>query len=410
MISLVLDFLRKFHFAECLLLVLFVLPAQAHKPSESFLKINAASQSITIKWNVAIRDLDYLIDLDLNNDSEISGFEFKNQEQKIRDYLFSQIKLGAFSKPESVAAHHHAHSHVHSSSAHHHATGLKKWIGAYCKRSEQVDLLVEKHSELSYVVLLFDYQCRLELDKLSVDYNLLFDADPEHRALVSLDYDGKVQSYALTKDQRYFKAKLGNVDYKYQFLNFLDQGKWHIWTGYDHILFLLALLLPAVFVTGKGKKREVTLKSVFWTVVKIVTAFTVAHSITLSLAALEIVEVNSRLVEILIALSVAFSALLNLVPRSLFSLPVTLLPFCFGLIHGFGFAGALQDIGLPLKALLVSLFSFNLGVELGQLAIVACFVPIAYWLRDTWFYQVIVFRLGSLAIFVMAMWWFFERL
>lgn len=389
--------------------VFTIMPVAAHKPSESFLNIEAGSRSLSIKWQVAIRDLDYLIGLDQNTDEQITGLELKSQKDSIVDYLYSRLKLEAFSKPvaESSHEHHHSHSHVHShpSSLRYDATALKQWIGAYCKRSEQVDLLVEKHDALSFAVLVLDYQCKEELDKLKLDYNLLFDEDPEHRALVSVTYEDQTQSYVLAKDQRHITAKLGKVDYKYQFFNFLDQGKWHIWTGFDHILFLLALLLPAVFIS---KKREPGIKPVLWTVFKIVTAFTIAHSLTLSLAALEIVQVDSRLIEILIALSVAITALYNLFP--LFSLPHSLFPFIFGLIHGFGFAGALQDLGLSLNALLVSLFSFNFGVELGQMAIVVVFVPIAYWLRNTWFYQVIVYRLGSLVILIMALWWLFERL
>lgn len=432
-------------FVTAFLAMTLFLPVLAHKPSESFLNINASSQALSVKWQVAIRDLDYLMNLDQNTDGMITGLEFKSQKSQIIEYLYSKLKLEAFSKPvaEPSHEHKHSHSHAHHSSLHSDTAALKTWIGAYCKRSEQVDLMVEKHDQLTYAVLLLDYQCgrylakpsfavdvaqkkvatatnvaccakdklglhersNTELDKLKLDYNLLFDEDPEHRALVSVTYEDQTQSYALGKDQRHITAKLGKVDYKYQFFNFLDQGKWHIWTGFDHILFLLALLLPAVFIS---KKRELGIKPVLWTVFKIVTAFTIAHSLTLSLAALEIIQVDSRLIEILIALSVAITALYNLFP--LFSLPHSLFPFVFGLIHGFGFAGALQDLGLPLNALLVSLFSFNFGVELGQMVIVVVFVPIAYWLRNTWFYQVIVFRLGSLVILIMALWWLFERL
>ena len=112
---------------------------------------------------------------------------------------------------------------------------------------------------------------------------------------------------------------------------------------------------------------------------KVVTAFTVAHSITLSLAALGVISLPSRLVESAIAASVVLAALNNVCPVVYGGRWI--IAFCFGLIHGFGFASVLTDLGLPQDSLLLALVAFNLGVELGQLAIVAVFLPIAYALR-----------------------------
>ncbi len=142
-------------------------------------------------------------------------------------------------------------------------------------------------------------------------------------------------------------------------------------------------------------------------VIQLVTAFTLAHSITLVLATLGLVQLPSRLVESVIAASVAVAALNNLRPflhdRGL------VMAFGFGLIHGFGFASVLQDLELPRTALASSLIGFNLGVEIGQLAIVAVFLPVAYALRETWAYRRAVFQLGSFAILILAVTWFAER-
>ena len=140
---------------------------------------------------------------------------------------------------------------------------------------------------------------------------------------------------------------------------YLVAGTKHIFAGYDHIAFLLALLLWA---------RDV------WTVVKVVTAFTLSHSITLSLAALDLVSLPGGLVEPLIAASVAAVALENFFDRRIERR--WRVAFFLGFIHGFGFAGALRDIGLPQDALLVALTFFNVGVEIGQVAIVAIVVPL----------------------------------
>jgi hypothetical protein len=148
-------------------------------------------------------------------------------------------------------------------------------------------------------------------------------------------------------------------------------------------------------------------RSAFVKVLKVVTAFTVAHSITLSLAVLGYVHLPSRLVESAIAASVVVAALNNLVP--LFGEGGWMVAFGFGLLHGFGFANALRDLGLQHGQLAVTLFGFNLGVEIGQLAIVSAFLPLALSLRRLLFYQRFILRFGSAAIIVVASTWLAER-
>ena len=139
-----------------------------------------------------------------------------------------------------------------------------------------------------------------------------------------------------------------------------------------------------------------------------VTAFTLAHSITLSLAALGVISLPSRLVESVIAASVVLAALNNL--RGTIEGKRWIMAFGFGLIHGFGFASVLADLGLPQNALVLALVGFNVGVELGQLAIVAAFLPVAFLLRRTWFYRVGVLTGGSILVAVVASWWLVQRL
>jgi hypothetical protein len=193
-----------------------------------------------------------------------------------------------------------------------------------------------------------------------------------------------------------------------QLATYLDEGVWHIWTGYDHILFLLSLLLPAVLVrSASGWEPRPSFRAALVDVAKVVTAFTIAHSITLSLAALSLVAPPSRWVESGIALSVVLAALNNLFP--VVAEGRWMAAFGFGLLHGFGFAGALQDLGLPTSSLALSLFGFNLGVEAGQLAIVIAFLPLAFALRATPAYRRLVFGGGSAAIAVIASVWLVER-
>jgi hypothetical protein len=193
-----------------------------------------------------------------------------------------------------------------------------------------------------------------------------------------------------------------------QFAAYAHEGIWHIWLGFDHILFLLSLLLPAVLVRRGGKWHAAAdFKGSFWDVARIVTAFTVAHSITLTLAALGVVSLPSRWVESAIALSVVLAALNNVFP--IVERGRWIAAFAFGLLHGFGFAGALQDLGLPTGSLALSLAGFNIGVELGQLAIVAAFLPVAFALRSTWAYRRLVLAGGSTVIVAIAGVWLAER-
>ena len=142
-------------------------------------------------------------------------------------------------------------------------------------------------------------------------------------------------------------------------------------------------------------------------VVSIVTAFTIAHSLTLSLAVLGFITLPSRLIESAIAASVIVAALNNLYP--LIEKRLWIVAFVFGLVHGLGFANVLTDLALPKPALAVSLVSFNLGVEAGQLAIVATFLPLAYLSRRSWLYPRLALGAGSLSIAAVASVWLIER-
>ena len=148
--------------------------------------------------------------------------------------------------------------------------------------------------------------------------------------------------------------------------SFFLLGVEHILIGWDHLLFLMCLLL---------------LGGSFWNLLKIITAFTIAHSITLAAAALELVTLPGRLVESTIALSIAYVAAENVLLRDKAASKRWLVAFVFGLVHGFGFSSVLKEIGLPTQGLVWSLLGFNLGVEAGQATVVAIAMPLLLWLR-----------------------------
>jgi xanthosine utilization system XapX-like protein len=267
------------------------------------------------------------------------------------------------------------------------------------------ELLVDEHSDGHYAVLRFSAQCAAEPQVLAASYRLFFDLDPQHRGLVRIERSGQVDSHVFSPaNPRWELVHSSPRQPGQEFLNFAREGVWHIWIGYDHILFLLSLLLPAALLVldGRGRLRRASLD-----VLKIVTAFTLAHSITLSLAALGYIALPSRWVESAIAASVAAAALNNiggwLLERRAW------LAFGFGLVHGLGFASVLLDLGLPKSLQIIGLVGFNVGVELGQLAIVAIVLPTIVGLSRFQFYSPVVVKFGSGCIAAIAFVWLAER-
>jgi hydrogenase/urease accessory protein HupE len=177
---------------------------------------------------------------------------------------------------------------------------------------------------------------------------------------------------------------------------FLRLGVEHIWTGYDHLLFLFALLVVCAS---------------FRSTVAIITCFTLAHSLTLALATLDVVHVPSRWVEPLIAASIVFVGVENLIRRGAEPPGRWALTFVFGLVHGFGFAGILRDLGLGSAkgGILMPLFSFNLGVELGQIAIAAVVLPFVWRLRKKEAFVARGVPALSAVVTLMGLYWLLAR-
>jgi hypothetical protein len=369
-----------------LVLLCMGVAAWAHKPSDSYLAITVEGGKLSGRWDIALRDLDFAIGLDADGDGNITWGELRARHADIAAFAIARLALQADGQACSIEA-----------------------------DAQQVD----EHTDGAYTVLPLLIRCPQPPRTLGVQYTLFADLDPQHRGLLNLKAEGATRTAILGPQAPRQQFELGAPASGWtQLLDYLREGVWHIWIGFDHILFLLSLLLPAVGVwlwtrpaaDARAAQRWEPVPSfapAFWDVLRIVTAFTVAHSITLSLAALGLVSLPSRLVESSIAASVVLAALNNVWP--LFHGRRWMVAFVFGLIHGFGFASVLADLGLPQGALALALLGFNLGVELGQLAIVAAFLPTAYVLRRSAFYRRVVLLGGSLAIAALAAVWFVER-
>ena len=350
--------------------------AQAHKASDSYLSVTVSEGGVQGQWDIALRDLDYAIGLDADDNGEITWGEVKARQQEIAAYAMARFSINA--------------------------------EGGVCPL-KVTGQLVDEHSDGAYAVVRFVAGCAANPRSLELTYQLFFDIDPQHRGLLRLQNAEHTQTTIFSPEAITKRFELvGKGGSLQQFLAYTKEGIWHIWIGFDHVLFLVSLLLPAVLVlSNKSWQPAARFGGAFLDVLKVVTAFTAAHSITLSLAALEVVSLPSRLVESLIALSVVLAALNNLYP--LVHGRRWVVAFAFGLIHGFGFASVLVDLGLPKWALLSALLGFNVGVEIGQAAIVAVVLPLTFALRATWLYRTVVLRVGSWLIVAIAALWFAER-
>jgi hypothetical protein len=358
----------------CLLYALS-LGVQAHQPSNAYLDLHLDGTRLHGQLAVGLRDLHAALDLDLDRDQQLSWGEVRQAQGRIAAYVQERLRVRA--------------------------------DGVLCRWDVET-LLIEDRVDGRHAALALAGSCPGAPAGLSLDYGLLFDQDPSHRGLVSLSAGGSTQAAVFSPSRATLAFSVGGSSRLRLFTDYVREGVWHIWIGLDHILFLLALLLPAVLIrSGRRWRPADSLGAAAISVLGIVTAFTLAHSLTLSLAALDIVRLPGRWVEAAIALSVVLAALHNL-------WPVTRgrgwqLAFGFGLIHGFGFASVLGELGLPAQARVLGLLAFNVGVELGQLAIVLVAMPLAYALRGTAFYQRGVLPWGSAAVALLAGWWCVER-
>ena len=270
----------------------------------------------------------------------------------------------------------------------------------------------------SYVILEFEVDRTFSPvpREFSATYDGILHAKPERNALLIIGTDwgsGTFNNEAsellrYTPDSTTQAVNLGDTSFWKGVSGVIGLGVEHIRIGTDHILFILALVLPAVLVLQRpeGWKPAPGFGASLWRVLKIVTMFTVAHTITLTLGGLGIVEFPAAFVETVIALSIALAALHNIVPQ--FANKEWLIAFGFGLFHGFGFAGLLSDLGLTQSRRIVSLLGFNIGIEIGQAIIILLIFPSLYLLRRTRFYLGAMY-VGSGVLTVVAAGWALDR-
>ncbi len=348
--------------------------AWAHTNTISYSKISVEERSIRYTLSVSSSDLSEAVRIDSNGDKLIARNEIEEHKDAIFAYVSQKItvinngvgclpSLQGFRMSETL---HKGRLHV---------------------RSLQIAMI---------------YQSEDEIKDLKIECTVLSDIDLRHQnfARINLGDDVRKHVFNAANDYKLDLARKG-TSLLVQIYEFLKLGVEHIFTGYDHILFLVGLLILAKTLGN---------------LVKIVSSFTVAHSITLILATLEVVSLPSRLVEAGIALSITYIAAENLYYFYFRSFPFAedsskrwIITFFFGLVHGFGFSGILREMGLPKEGLILSLLSFNVGVEAGQLAIVSILFPALYYASRYRWYETVAIIGASAVIFCFGVFWFVER-
>lgn len=355
--------------------MLAVVPADAHKPSDAYLRLEVAPDGDHRgAIDLALRDLDQALGLDGDGDGLVTWGEVRARHAAIEAYVAARLEVGTDA-------------------------------GRCTLRPEEH--LVDQHTDGAYAVFRFGLSCPAPVGALEVGYDLFFDLDPTHRGLLTVDRGGELATSILSPERARVRIDAGGPT-GVALLGFLELGAEHLLFGFDHVLFLVVLLLPAAHHRIGGRWQPVDRwRGAALDLVKVLTAFTLAHGLSLALAVTGVVDLPSRLVESLIAVTIGLAALDNLWPW----LPEQRwrIAFGFGLIHGLGFASALGPMDLPAAELALALLGFNLGIEAGQVAVALCFLAVAYPLREAGLYARGLLPAGSAAALAVAALWLVDR-
>ncbi len=357
-------------FAFLLVLLLAPLAALGHNPDTSYARVELGAREVRFRFTYDLFTLQRITPLDADHDGRISRAELQRGLPAIQAFLQKHIAIALNDEDADFGA-----------------------PAGFVWPPDAGDTIAEPDYHTANGLIHFDF--RRAVDDMPEGITLAFRFIPplseRHTILGSFDHGGTKHEVTFTRFEPDYDYVTGYEPPLWKRLwQFLRLGLAHIFLGYDHICFLLALLLV----------------SRFGELVKIVTAFTIAHSLTLILAALEVVHLPTRLVESGIAATIVYVAVDNI--RGAPTRHRWVLTFFFGLIHGFGFANVLAEMRLPTTGLVRCLLSFNVGVEIGQLAIVAACLPLVALLRKSRHERRIVLGVSALlGLFGAA--WFADR-
>lgn len=347
----------------------------AHAQSTSFLTVEVKEGNpVPVRWDLSVHDLIWSVFIDADYDGLATWREIQDARPAISNAVLAQIQVA-------------------------------RGGGACALRVG--DLALAEHGEQNFLSVAMLADCP-RAGRLRIGGPLFMTGDASQRVLINVHRGPESFAGVLSATAASWEEP-EQVSAWASFARFIGEGVWHVLIGYDHIAFVLLLLLPSVVRPVQGRWQGAAgLAPVTRDIITIVTAFTIAHSTTLALAVTGTVVLPTQPIEVAIAASIAIAGLLNLLPRlSGWRLP---LAFGFGFVHGFGFANALSEIDAAGTSLLPLLAGFNIGVELAQLSIVAAILPLIYLARGARWYSGGVLPLGSCALGAAGVVWLVQRL
>jgi hydrogenase/urease accessory protein HupE len=358
------------------LLIVVCLNLLAHQSSLAFLNLKIEDRLLKGTYKVSLEDVQKVYNFDTDFNSKIQWKELLKNENNFKKILMEKLYF----------------------------TNNKNKCKIHFKGIQLESLTFDK-----YLYLDFDAKCHKKIESLNIHYLFLFNQDLQHKMYMNIKNTNSQEQFIFTRDTRFKTIQLIENSNIKTFLKFLKEGIIHIIIGYDHILFLISLLITSVlyFKDNKYHPRD-SIKRTFVNILFIITTFTIAHSITLILSILGFISLPIYIVELAIAFSVILAAINNIKP--FISKKLWVFIFIFGLIHGIGFSSVLTDLSLNDEAKTLSLLSFNLGVELGQLFIVLLITPILYIFRSSKYYEFYIVKILSLIIILIGIYWIYERL
>jgi hypothetical protein len=349
--------------------------AQGHAQSTSFLVVELSEENpVHLRWDLSLHDLVWSVFIDADYDGLASWREIEEARPAIDNAVLAQLAVSR---------------------------------GGVACALRISDFAQAEHGEQNFLSVALLADCP-RAGRLSVAGPLFMTGDASQRVLL-IGHRGQESLTGVLSATDGSWTEPEQQSAWVSFARFIGEGLWHVLIGYDHIAFVLLLLLPSVLRPVDGRWQGAAgFAPVSRDIFTIVTAFTVAHSTTLALAVTRTVVLPTQPIEVAIAASIAVAALLNLLPRlSGWRLP---LAFGFGFVHGFGFANALSEIDASGASLLPLLAGFNIGVELAQLGIVAVVLPLIYLARSARWYSGGVLPLGSCALGAAGLVWLVQRL
>ncbi len=367
------------------LTALIASPSLAHRSNESYVYFDVTDEALAGRFEAALSDLDGLLGIDTNGNALFEQEEIAAAEERIFELMDGRLSLMHDGKALGIEP-----------------TGIETLDTGHVGVFAQIGFRVVGLTPVP--------------EEISVDYEPLTELLSNHGGFILIASNTRVGladneayiSLTFTEDDGPQMLSLVGEPRLKVFWEFVTHGIWHIWLGFDHVVFLLTLLLPAVMMpAGRSWIPTESFKGALWSVTKIVTVFTLSHSVTLTLAGLGILQLPSTLVEAVIAASIIIVALMNLAPSAhRYMLWVV---FVFGLFHGFGFANVLAPLALDPTRQVIGLAAFNIGVELGQLAIVLVAFPVLWLVRKWRIYPFMAFKVGTVVLVILAGSWFLER-